>query len=474
MRTVIFGGPKTGKTTLSDKVANGAPVYHGDDLIGQFGWSEASEQIALWLDREGDWVIEGVQLGRALRKWLASTSEGKPCDVIYLNWAPFIPVSKQQAAMGKGCQTTWKEIEHVGVATETTVPLPILGSVLIDFQKGSATFSTTNLELYISEKVTGSGELNVKQSGSACVSFRLLKQFVARAESKSVLFELRDKKLLVSYGQNVASLEMLPAEEFPEPFKVQEGNEITCNASSLTEPLAKVFHSVCQDQNQFAISGVNIHRNSAGSEFAATDKHRISICKSAAQIEGEDFIIPRQMVKALIDLLETGQVKLRTDRQVLIVESENLSIQGKLLEATYPKYQSVIPEPSKSALNAHRKELIEAVQTASIFMRQNEIEIQLRGKGKELEVACFDRFKTKLIASELEGQPNRTVRINHRYLLEALQVCESDTVRIEVGDHQPLAIREGQFIEAMNPLIEVGSPAPKVEQEEKVEEAIPF
>lgn len=110
MKTVIFGGPKTGKTTLSNKIANGVPVYHGDDLIGQFGWSEASEQIALWLDREDDWVIEGVQLGRALRKWLESTSEGKPCDVVYLNWKPFIAITKQQQAMGKGCQTTWSEI----------------------------------------------------------------------------------------------------------------------------------------------------------------------------------------------------------------------------------------------------------------------------------------------------------------------------------------------------------------------------
>src|ERR1043166_9916301 len=117
-------------------------------------------------------------------------------------------------------ETLKKVLGRIGVATETTVPLPILGSVLIEFDKKSASFATTNLELYVSAKITEPGEVNVKDGGSVCVSYQLLKQFVARSESKSVLSEVRDKMLLVAFGQNVASLEMLPAEEFPAPFTV--------------------------------------------------------------------------------------------------------------------------------------------------------------------------------------------------------------------------------------------------------------
>ncbi len=79
-RICITGGPGTGKTYLAAFVADnagmhpdrvqfeGVPVLHTDDAA-LLGWSEASEEVAGWLDRPGPWVIEGVALARALRKW---------------------------------------------------------------------------------------------------------------------------------------------------------------------------------------------------------------------------------------------------------------------------------------------------------------------------------------------------------------------------------------------------------------------
>ncbi len=114
MKTLIAGGPKTGKTTLSNQLsANGGAcvVRHCDDLIGKYDWSEASEEISKWFDEPGDFVIEGVQVARALRKWLKRNETGKPCDMIYYGWKPFVELIGGQAAMKKGCDTVWNEIE---------------------------------------------------------------------------------------------------------------------------------------------------------------------------------------------------------------------------------------------------------------------------------------------------------------------------------------------------------------------------
>ncbi len=111
MRIVISGAPKTGKTTLADDMAGtGRSAMHTDDLIGSLDWSEASAEVSTWFDWPGSWIVEGVAVPRALRKWLARNPEGKPCDVAIVLSKPHVEQTKAQLAMGKGVDKVWQEI----------------------------------------------------------------------------------------------------------------------------------------------------------------------------------------------------------------------------------------------------------------------------------------------------------------------------------------------------------------------------
>lgn len=109
-RTVIAGGPRTGKTTLANTFDGICPVRHTDDLIGSHDWSEASAEVATWFDEPGPWVVEGVATIRALRKWIAAHPTGGPCDVVILLESPHVTLTRAQQAMATGCWTVWREI----------------------------------------------------------------------------------------------------------------------------------------------------------------------------------------------------------------------------------------------------------------------------------------------------------------------------------------------------------------------------
>jgi dephospho-CoA kinase len=123
-RIVICGGPLTGKTTTARRIADeygdhvGTTVAHTDDLIERFthlgkeAWSAASSEVATWLDAPGPWVIEGVAMARALRKWRAANPDAPPpVDRVIRLTTPYVELSKGQAAMAKGEETVWREIE---------------------------------------------------------------------------------------------------------------------------------------------------------------------------------------------------------------------------------------------------------------------------------------------------------------------------------------------------------------------------
>jgi molybdopterin-guanine dinucleotide biosynthesis protein len=99
IRVAITGSPRAGKTTLAIRVADEMRargtepnVRHTDSLIsklqhlGRDAWSAASAEVATWFDAAGPWIVEGVSVSRALRKWHANhPGERPPVDrVIHL------------------------------------------------------------------------------------------------------------------------------------------------------------------------------------------------------------------------------------------------------------------------------------------------------------------------------------------------------------------------------------------------------
>ena len=72
-------------------------------------WSEASAEVARWINRPGPWVIEGVAVPRALRKWLTAF-DGPPCDELIVLTHAHVERTPGQITMAKGVHTVLDKI----------------------------------------------------------------------------------------------------------------------------------------------------------------------------------------------------------------------------------------------------------------------------------------------------------------------------------------------------------------------------
>jgi hypothetical protein len=119
-RIVITGSPRAGKTSLSETLGRelGLAPRHTDetmalfpDLLPSERWSAQSAEVATWFGAPGRWIIEGVVVPRALRKWLkVHPAPEKPCDAALFLERPAQELSKGQETMRKGIATVWGEI----------------------------------------------------------------------------------------------------------------------------------------------------------------------------------------------------------------------------------------------------------------------------------------------------------------------------------------------------------------------------
>lgn len=120
-RVIVVGGPHTGKSTLSERLQRElgiATLHCSHDLEDLFpatnkeSWSQQSDHASKWFDEGGDWIIEGVQMARALRKWLKA-NPAKPLDAdILLLDKPYGSLLQGQQSMQKGVHTVFQEIQR--------------------------------------------------------------------------------------------------------------------------------------------------------------------------------------------------------------------------------------------------------------------------------------------------------------------------------------------------------------------------
>ena len=128
-RVVVMGWPKSGKSAYASVIGSQLGLRpRATDELKDLPWSRQSEVVCEWLDEDGPWIIEGVVVVRALRKWKErNPGEAPPVDEIIVMPKPALQdLTEPQIIMGKGHDTILLELvdwfaEHVRSVKEVTL-----------------------------------------------------------------------------------------------------------------------------------------------------------------------------------------------------------------------------------------------------------------------------------------------------------------------------------------------------------------
>lgn len=331
-------------------------------------------------------------------------------------------------------------LEICSVAMMGRPTLPILSNVKIEALDGRIILSTTNLEIYAKQRA----EAKVSSDGAVTVAFDLFSRLVARITASKIT--ITEGKNLIDFkgGDVTAVIETLSADEFPEQLK-QKGDPKKCEASDILKPFSMLRHAICQDESRYTLQGIQLSPVEGQTEFAATEGH--VICRyQGEQIATEEAIVPDDFVNAFLKIRPAGSIAVLISDGAIKIESENTFLQGKLIEGQYPNWRQAVPERSEQALSCGRKPLIDALKTCALFTNSQIPGLYLAGKRKEVEVSLPGKATANVLGTELDRQPDISIRLNANFLIETLNVLDEDDVRIQCRkDAQCVMIEEGKF-----------------------------
>ena len=322
--------------------------------------------------------------------------------------------------------------------------MPILLNVLIETKDNGISITATDLEIGIKGQYPG----EVRTPGNITLSAKKLYEVVKELPEKDVSFRMKENQWVeIKSGKSVFNIMGVSAETFPSFPAYEEEEFMALEASVLREMIDKTIFAVSADESRYNLTGVFFTRHKQDEDqkmrMVATDGYRLSLIDRAMKTEipemEKGILLPKKGLAELSRLLEEeagSQVWIKLKNNNLIIKKENVVLIMRLLDAEFPDYNQVIPNQTRRHIRMKRGHLLESLKRVSILSSEKTKGVKFHFGENLLELSSynpdFGEAKEE-VSAEYKGE-ELTVGFNYRFILEVLNILDSEEIIMEFED----------------------------------------
>lgn len=331
-----------------------------------------------------------------------------------------------------------KKLPFVSHAVSSRSQLTALLNFLIVVKKKELLISATDLEIGTIAKIPAS----VVEEGEVCVPARVLLELLGNIPAGKMDVYTKEGSLFIESPNSKMQLQTQTTKDFPLIYEKKGELLMQLERAWLEKELKKIVFASSQDSTRPALSGVLLKDMGKERVFVATDGYRLSLktTMSAAKKKEEDLqkpiLVPARILKELMSLKEEGNVDVfvsAENNQVIFYQGE-VEIVGRLIEASFPDYEKIIPRDFSVRAVFDKQEMQNAFKTCWVFARETSGIIKLAvGKNKitvSASTASVGQGSVD-VEAKVEGEENE-IAFNGRYLLELFSNIDEESVIFEM------------------------------------------
>lgn len=338
-----------------------------------------------------------------------------------------------------------RELQFFQQIVERKNTIPILANVLLEGTGNEVTLLATDLEVALRSRC----EAAVNKPGSVTLPAKKLYEVVRALPDGDVNIET-DKggtSVKVSGGQFSSKMPTLPREDFPSLPEAGGGVKATINGKSLLQMVTKTQFAITGEDTRFYLNGAQFLLKPDDMTLVATDGHRLALVNVKHDgKKGDDIkaILPRKTLAELSRLLADGDHPVNYERgeNHLFFEIGPRLLISRMIDGQFPAYDRVIPKGNDKNIEFERDALNQAVRRVAILSNERSRAVKLiLDKGKVDVTSSSPEFGEahEPIPVDYSG-PALTICFNAQYVLDFLNVVESEIVALELKDEVSQAV----------------------------------
>lgn len=326
-----------------------------------------------------------------------------------------------------------KALAKISGVVPTKSTLPILEHILFTLSKNKLRLLATDLEMSMFAEI----EVNGSEDGSIAIPARRLMDTIKALPDIMLVFSIDEEskkvKIVTESGEYNSIGES--AEEYPAVPEFKAEKEIILSPQILSGMIHRTLFSVSTDELRPAMTGLLLQIRERELRAVATDGHRL-VRVVYTNIEGakeeKDIIIPAKALQLVAKAIDPEVNTLSVDTTHIKFTFGNFTLISRLIEESYPNYETVIPLDNEKKLIVNREALLASVRRVALYSNAATHQIRFSLKENELKVTAEDadfggeareKIPCSYTSQELE------IGFNWKYIEDVLTHIDTEQVQ---------------------------------------------
>jgi DNA polymerase III sliding clamp (beta) subunit (PCNA family) len=298
--------------------------------------------------------------------------------------------------------------------------------------------------------ITTSTTATIHEPGEIAVSIdRLAALLSSFAPDAIVDIEATTRAVKVASGSSRLRLPIVPGTELPPAIAIdREIGRLEISSADclhLMEPLA----AADTGSSRFYLAGVVWQSLNGRLVAVSTDSIRLILTSVAAAKFSDDrsLIVPTEVAIAARRLLqksETSRVTLRRSPGLIGFDTSSFSFTARLIDSSFPAYESVIPPPGLNSALCNRRKLIAALSRLGAAAPSIDLALVAlswaNGSCLDLQLARCPLDGADVVAAKVRGSAE--VALSLPQFVALLKEFSGEHILLETANELPVVIRD--------------------------------
>jgi DNA polymerase-3 subunit beta len=329
---------------------------------------------------------------------------------------------------------------HLGKAAgaiSSNPVLPVLEDFLFTLRKSHLTITATNLETTVITEM----EITSDEDGQIAVPAKIL---------MDTLRALPDQPVTITVDDDTRGIEITSAygkyrlagdnpDDFPDIEKVDADAGVEMQATQLSSALSRTLFATSNDDLRIAMTGVFVQVDFNKITFVATDAHKLvrSIYHGISTEHTGSFIVPKKALSLLKGVIpDEGNVTINHSKSNVAFSFDGTKIICRLIDASYPDYNAVIPKENPNSMFVGRGEFLQSLKRIAIYANKTTNQVVLNIDEGSLTISAqdldFSNEATEQLTCKYNGSA-MSIGFNGKFLIDMLGVIDTDEVKMEMS-----------------------------------------
>lgn len=331
-----------------------------------------------------------------------------------------------------------KALNTVSKAVSSRTTIPVLKGILLTAVENKLILVSSNLDMSIRKEI----DAVVEEEGSAVVIAKLFSEIIRKLPNETVLIEDNGSDIVsVSTSASNFQVMTLPAEEFPETGKREEGDhELVFDKELFRNMVRKTAFAASIEEAKGVLTGILTEMKTDTITMVALDGFRLALASEPMISDAErKFIVSAKIMNEISRIIaedeQTEDMKLFLGEKRAVIITGRTEVFLRIMEGEFIDYRRIIPTESTTKVMISRELFADSIERASLLARE--------GKNNLIKMTIKDDLMTITSRSE-EGNVKEELPIdkegndieigfNSKYVMDVIKEIEDETVTLHMN-----------------------------------------